>query len=112
MCSFYCTDVRTLFSHQYLIERLPKVLLLHLDRVDDRHISFPLLLDIAPYCCNTDVSYILLISYTFTLLNCIKAAYQLFSCLFTDKMLIYLVAYENIANYFVKRDVKGLCVNE
>lgn len=68
----FCTDVITSFSRQYLIEKLPKILLLHLGRdddkgrVDDRHISFPLILDIAPYCCNTEVRFILtLYSHTF-----------------------------------------------
>lgn len=62
MC--FCIDVTTLLSQQYLIENLPKILMLHLSHgnnreMDDRHILFPLILDVAPYCCNTNVCKIM-----------------------------------------------------
>ena len=47
-----------MFTHQVLIQKLPKILIFHLTRLsqngkkDKHHVSFPLILDMAPYCCD------------------------------------------------------------
>ena len=62
MMDMCITDITTEHYHQYLIKKLPKILMLQLSRyspsgaVDNRYISFPLILDVAPYCSNTEVN--------------------------------------------------------
>ena len=54
----YVVDFRSMFTHQYLIDKLPNMLIFHLmrfsqnGRKDNHHISFPLILDMGPYCCD------------------------------------------------------------
>ena len=58
MLLFIVVDFRSMFTHQYLIEKLPNILIFHLTRFgrngrkDNHHISFPLILDMGLYCCD------------------------------------------------------------